>query len=160
MGRARVADIITVAAKLSGMSVDAIMGPGRHRKLAYVRHAVYYVARSNGHSYPQIGARLNRDHSSVIHGLDRAMARAERDPEYAAFLFELTSEAALAPPFVPLPEKIAVLIPDLPETPKLPRPKKSAPAPVVIPAHQYFKRNVKPKNDFGDDQFVVGRARA
>ncbi len=158
MSRARVADIVALAARLSGTSAEAIMGPGRHRSLTKIRQAVYYVSRANGHSYPQIAARLNKNHTTVIHGVDQAMAISQRDDEYAAFLFNLTDEASQTAPFVPVPAKVTFMIEDLPEPPKMPRPNKSDPVPVA--AYQYFTRTVKPKNDFGDDQFVVGRARA
>lgn len=157
MSRARVSDIITIAARLSGIASEAITGPGRSRNITRVRQAVYYVARSNGHSYPQIGARVNRDHSTIVYGVDRAIDISQRDSEYASFLFNLIDEASRAGPFIPVPKRVAFLIEDLPEPPPMPRPKASDPTP--IPAHQYFKRTVKPKNDFGDDQFIVGRAR-
>lgn len=157
MARARVADIVAIAARLSHASVEALMGPGRHRSLTRIRHAVYYASRANGHSYPQIGARLNKNHSTVIHGVEQAMALSQRDDEYAAFLFKLLDEAAQSEPFIRVSKKVTMQIEDLPEPPKALRPTRSDPKPVKV--SEYFQRSVKPKNDFGADQFVVGRAR-
>ena len=48
------------------------------------RFAVYKSLRMRGWSYPQIGRMLNRDHSTIIYGTQRAEYFMERDAEYAA----------------------------------------------------------------------------
>lgn len=153
MSRARVLDIVTLASGLSGISASAIVGPGRTRKVVRIRQACYYVARSNGHSYPQIGVRMNRDHSSVLWGVDQAMALAARDPEYATFLFDLANKAANSEPFIPVAPKVTEIIRDMPEPAKPVRP---SPYSIPVPTKPMLKpqRSLKPKNDFrpGEDQ--------
>lgn len=156
MSRARVSDIITIAARISGVSAQAIIGMGRTRPVVRVRQAVYFVARENGHSYPQIGVRMNRDHSSVLHGVSAAMDWADRFPEYATFLKNLTTECAKAGPFVALPAAVTAIIPDVQVRPMPARPKRYVP--VLHPPTPRLAtpaRTMKPKNDFRAGQMVA-----
>ncbi|MPZ57588.1 MAG: hypothetical protein GEU91_14030 [Rhizobiales bacterium] len=51
------------------------------------RNAVYWVARElTGSTFALIGRALGRDHSTALHGAERAAARRARDPDYAAKL--------------------------------------------------------------------------
>lgn len=143
--RARVADIVTVASRLTGLSVEDIMGPTRFRPIILVRHAVYFVAREQGYSFPQIGARLNRDHSSVIHGRNVAQGRAERDPDYASFLWELAKAVRDEKPFVSLPPSPITVTP--------PAPVAAAPIVVRVPrAVKAVPPSKKLKNQFNFEQ--------
>lgn len=45
------------------------------------RHAVMYVLRGTGMSYPKIGGFLGRDHTTVMHGVNRFAHRLETEPE-------------------------------------------------------------------------------
>lgn len=128
---ARITDIITLASRLSDIPIAAITGRGRFRKVVRVRQAAYFVARQHGHTYPQIGLKFNKDHSSVIHGANAAAAWAERVPAYAEFLRQLDAAACAERPFIPVPGAITSLIADI-----VPRP-----APKVV-------KRPKPKNDF------------
>ena len=103
--RALIADIITHASRLSGVSAQDIRGPSRLRHVARVRQAVCLIAREQmrhdedrkfyAYSYPQIGAVLgDRDHSTIIHGCKAAANIATRDPVFAAFIVELRNAAA------------------------------------------------------------------
>ena len=97
---ARVADIVTLAARIWGVEVDAIMSGSRYRKYAEPRFACYLVAMEHGHSYPSIGRFICKDHSSVIHGRNRAAAMAAKCEVYAAFVDCLRELAANIGPFV------------------------------------------------------------
>lgn len=137
---ARVADIITIAAEMSGIRPEDITGKSRKREFSTIRQAVYYVARLNGHSYPKIATIVGgRDHSSVVHGRNAAFDRAERDEEYARFLAELIEEVGMAEPFfLPVREKeppTAVHVFEMPPP--------DQPIRVSLP-----KANCKAKNDF------------
>lgn len=145
--RPRIADIVTLASRLSGVPREAIIGAGRHRPVVRVRQAVYYVARASGYSYPQIGARMNKDHSSVIWGAGQAMEWAERYPEYDSFINRLTDEAFESSPFIPIPPPPASIIPEVMVAPE-PAPHKPTPPP---PPRKKPKRSLKPKNDFRAD---------
>lgn len=107
--RARIADIIHHASKLSGFTVEQIKGPCRTKHLARTRQAICLVAREQrlkdgdssiyAYSYPQIGMHLGRDHSTVIHACAKAELIVARDPIYAAFVSDLR-EASRGKPFV------------------------------------------------------------
>lgn len=101
MATTRVADLIVIASRLSGISVADISGKRRFKPIIRVRQAVMYVARKQGvHSFPQIGRAIGgRDHSTVIHGIEAAEIIAERDVEYRNFLLQLEAAASIAEPF-------------------------------------------------------------
>lgn len=60
------------AAALSGLSIDVLRGRSRLRRICVVRWAVMLALRIKGLSLPAIGRLLNRDHSTVLSGLERA----------------------------------------------------------------------------------------
>lgn len=74
--------IIERAAKISGYPVSVLRGPARDRPICMVRWAVMDILRARGLSLATIGRLLNRDHTTVISGLQRA-ARLRRDPSFS-----------------------------------------------------------------------------
>ena len=58
-----------------GMTVDAMKGHSREARFAKARWEVMVALRDEGFSMPRIGRILNRDHTTVLHGL-RRMGRA------------------------------------------------------------------------------------
>src|SRR5690606_38723466 len=94
----RVNEIIRAVSKASGIPVRDITGPLRAKELVYARQAVMWIARQQGcWSYPQIGRLLgNRDHTTVMHGVNRAENRLKADAWFrwlvAASEAHLTSE--------------------------------------------------------------------
>ena len=52
-------------------SVD-VRSPRRQRHIVKARQAVMVAMRWCGHSLPEIGASINRDHTTIIHGLKQA----------------------------------------------------------------------------------------
>lgn len=142
--KARVQDIVTLAARMSDFSAEDILGNRKHKHLVRVRQAIYYVARQQGHSFPLIGARLNRDHSSVMHGIGVANEWLKRLPAFAQFVKDLGDAAAQADPFIPLPASATANIADI-----------VVPAPA--PRRDLWRQKkrqgevamrLKPKNDF------------
>lgn len=91
--RVTVAHILAAAQELSVTTVSEIVGTQRLQHIIRVRHACYYLARQQGHSYPYIGRRMNRDHSSVIYGARQCENMMERDPEYSAFVYTIGARA-------------------------------------------------------------------
>jgi chromosomal replication initiation ATPase DnaA len=63
-----------------------IIGPRRHQALADTRFAIMLAARRAGFSYSKIGLALNRDHSTIVTGSQRAQERAAASSTYAAFV--------------------------------------------------------------------------
>lgn len=55
-----------------GITLDALYSRARVRRVHEARHTLAWVARhALGMSYPEIAALLDRDHTSVIHGVNR-----------------------------------------------------------------------------------------
>lgn len=100
MSRARVADIITLAAEMAAIDRKVLVGRSRFRRVVRVRQACMLLARENGHSYPTIGRMFDRDHSTIIHGCEVAEDYTARDPVYAAFVDRLRVSAKTAQPYV------------------------------------------------------------
>lgn len=96
----RISDILTIASQLSCISTERLIGLSRLKRVVRVRQACYLVARECGHTYPQIGKYMHRDHSSVIYGAQKALDIAERDQVYSAFLDRLRRLSKSSAPFV------------------------------------------------------------
>lgn len=78
---------IRAAADYFGVPFEGVFGSCRERPFVLARFAVAYVMREReGQSYPQIGRRLKRDHSSILHGHRQARDLMRRDPDFAAFV--------------------------------------------------------------------------
>tara|TARA_B100000886_G_C20100680_1_gene357742 strand:- start:10 stop:234 length:225 start_codon:yes stop_codon:yes gene_type:complete len=57
-----------------------LLGRGRKHALARERHLMFLLAYELSHqSLPQIGKAMNRDHSTIWHGCNRARERMETD---------------------------------------------------------------------------------
>lgn len=93
-------DLVALAADLAGISVREIIGLGRRGTACKVRQACFLVAREFGHTTKQIGRRMSRDHSTVIHGSFVASELVERDMVYCAFVMALRKAGTSSVPFV------------------------------------------------------------
>lgn len=77
--------IIEVVSEASGFSVENITGPGATQKLSYVRFLCAYLdSNINHHATALIGGLLNRDRTTIRHGLRVFQER--RDIPYLADL--------------------------------------------------------------------------
>lgn len=83
--RFRVADIITHAASVFGVSEHAITSADRSRHFIMPRFAVCYLARQmTAVSLPALGKILGkRDHSTILHAAHKCEERMAASPEYA-----------------------------------------------------------------------------
>lgn len=63
--------MVVVGARNHGISVGELRGAGVTRKLSRTRWRIAKAARIAGFSLPTIGRALNKDHTSVLHGLRR-----------------------------------------------------------------------------------------
>jgi chromosomal replication initiation ATPase DnaA len=70
----KIRTIIAHVAKITGVPQDDILSPKRDRVTARARQMVMWKAHQEGHSLPAIGKVLQRDHTSVLHGV-RAINR-------------------------------------------------------------------------------------
>lgn len=82
------------AAELSGVPVAVIRERTRRHDVAHLRFAVFETLKRRGLSYPVIASQLGFDHTSIMHGCERARFFAKIDPDYEAFLNKLAEAAA------------------------------------------------------------------
>ena len=69
--RPRIGDIVEEVAKKHSMSPGLIRSESRLRRAAFLRFEVIYIAIESGYSLGQVGAALDRDHTSILHGYRR-----------------------------------------------------------------------------------------
>ena len=84
-------EIANVTATLFDVSVEDMKGRQQRKPLMRPRFAIYLVARQAGHSYPLIGKRLGRDHSSIIYGCKIARQLIDHDPDFAAMVRKINA---------------------------------------------------------------------
>lgn len=67
------------ACDIAGISMGCCVGEGRHKDVVRRRWHVMAILSARGPSTAEIGRRLNRDHTTVMHGLRRwAQIQAEK----------------------------------------------------------------------------------
>lgn len=77
---------------MSGYTEASLLGPGRERDLCWSRFGLMYAMKEGaGCSLSEIGRFMNRDHTTVIHGIKRAKLLRETDDIFREF----SNEAAV-----------------------------------------------------------------
>jgi chromosomal replication initiator protein len=78
--------ILTAVARYFGMNADELKGKARHKRVVAPRQIAMYLLREDGHlSTPEVGRLLNRDHTTVLHGMKQVASDIARDgPSRAA----------------------------------------------------------------------------
>jgi chromosomal replication initiation ATPase DnaA len=64
-----IAEVVAYVEYLTGVSRGRILSRSRDRNTARARQMVMWKARQKGYSLTAIGRALNRDHTSVLHGI-------------------------------------------------------------------------------------------
>jgi len=79
------ADLLSLTAKHFEVSVQDLKSKGRRKELVIPRQVAMYIIREmTTHSYPEIGQFFSgRDHSTVIHAVQKVTERVKSDPEFA-----------------------------------------------------------------------------
>jgi chromosomal replication initiator protein len=78
-------ETLRVAAGIFGFTITELKGDSRYTELVRARWAVMLAMRERGVSTPRIGAALGgRDHTTVLHGLRRAIELKRKDPLFAS----------------------------------------------------------------------------
>lgn len=77
--RTSMSETLRAVTEYYGVSIGRVMSSSRARELVRVRHMAMYLLRRQGHSYPEIGRFLDRDHTTCIHGF--RMIISDPDPE-------------------------------------------------------------------------------
>lgn len=81
---------VEVASRWAGANPDQLRLDWRFpRELIHARWAVMHVMHERAWSTPKIGELINRDHSTVIYGLQKARELRQREPKFAALVEEL-----------------------------------------------------------------------
>lgn len=88
--------VLDATAEIFGVNKSMLTGRGRARRLAIPRFAFYYAVReTTGLSLPTIGLAMGgRDHTSVMHGLNRASEFIREDADFAVKVERLVDFAA------------------------------------------------------------------
>jgi chromosomal replication initiator protein len=80
--------ILLAVARFYGVKVDDLRSKSRHKAIVEPRQIAMYLLREDGHlSTPDIGRLLNRDHTTVLHGLKQIAGDIKHDsPKRSAVL--------------------------------------------------------------------------
>jgi len=77
--------IVATVAAYYHTSPARILSGERFKSIAYIRAVAMFLARRlTGNDYASIGREMNRDHTTIIHGVRRIRAAIETDPLEAA----------------------------------------------------------------------------
>ena len=80
---------LSAVAAAFGVREGVILGPRRHTDATRPRFALYLLTDESGHyKLQQIGKRMDRDHTSVLHGIRRAKELEASDPDFAVAIRE------------------------------------------------------------------------
>ena len=72
--------ILTAVARYFGVSVDELTGKSRRKQIVVPRQTAMYLLREDAHlSTPEVGRLLNRDHTTVLHGIKQVTQDIARD---------------------------------------------------------------------------------
>jgi hypothetical protein len=82
--RAKIPAFILGVAKYYRLTATDLTGARRHSCFTNPRQVAMYIMRLAGFGFPQIGAALNRDHSTVIHAFQKIERRISADHSLAA----------------------------------------------------------------------------
>jgi len=64
---------IAEIAEAHRLTVEDILSPKRHKYLVSVRRKCVYMLRDKGYSTTEIGRIMQRDHSTIVHALQKRM---------------------------------------------------------------------------------------
>jgi len=93
MKKPTVNDIIEMVADKYSVPVSEIIRQNRRATIASVRMIAMYMARKlTSESYPEIGSRFFRQHSTIIHGVERVKKSMSEDFEFKAEVDALERE--------------------------------------------------------------------
>lgn len=101
MTHLRIADLVTIASRMTGVPEVNIKGQDRLLPFVLIRHAIWSVAREWGYSYQSIASATGRkDHTTVRHSVVSANVYEKKWPELPQFVDTLRETATSLPPFV------------------------------------------------------------
>jgi len=72
--------VLTAVSRYFGVTVDDLQGKFRHKQIVGPRQIAMYLLREDAHlSTPEVGRLLNRDHTTVLHGIKQIANDIARD---------------------------------------------------------------------------------
>jgi len=96
--RERAADfaekVIVATGEHFGLDPDDIVGPRKYPALSRARQVAYWVLRQRGYTFPFIGSKFSRDHSTVQYGVRKVKASQELADAGRCVMFTLGQEGA------------------------------------------------------------------
>ena len=72
--RGKINEIVQQVSEFTCISVKDIMGKSRKAPIAQARFLVWFVARQQGMTLQQIARAFDRDHTTILHGIQREEA--------------------------------------------------------------------------------------
>jgi chromosomal replication initiator protein len=85
--------ILHVSAEFFGVPVSELTGRNRSARIALPRQIIMYLMREEiGASFPQIGQALNRDHTTVMHGIGRVADDLDKDADLTRTISSLRNK--------------------------------------------------------------------
>ncbi len=74
--------VVAAVAETTGVPVKEIMGPDRHKSIAFARHVAMYLVRHDCYliSYPEVGRLIgDRNHATVMSAVRKIQRRSSED---------------------------------------------------------------------------------
>jgi chromosomal replication initiation ATPase DnaA len=71
------------------LTPDQLTSHQRGQHLDFCRHLAMYLLKRTSASFPLVGAALNRDHSSVLHGFNLIQRRVQHEPAFRLYVEQL-----------------------------------------------------------------------
>jgi chromosomal replication initiator protein len=96
--------ILLAVGRYYGVNADELKGKSRHKQIVEPRQISMYLLREDAHlSSPEIGRLLNRDHTTVLHGLKQVMNDIARDGPSRAAVLGIREIIAVGTILIPTP---------------------------------------------------------
>jgi chromosomal replication initiation ATPase DnaA len=80
----KIEDIINITSEITGVNESAILSRSRMRDEAEARFLIMRIAKERRHTLTKIGEQLDRDHTSIMHGIQKCESLCEIDASYLA----------------------------------------------------------------------------
>lgn len=89
--------VLRTVGEVFGVSVEELLGPRRHRRLAWPRQAAIWMLQE---AVPRVtclelAELFGRDHTTVLYSVQAAQERAKAEPGYAALVAEVWQRLGL-----------------------------------------------------------------
>ena len=74
MRRGTITDITAQVSDITGIAVKDLLGKSRMRRIAHARFLIWFIAHREGLTLQQIARAFDRDHTTILHGIQREEA--------------------------------------------------------------------------------------